>query len=320
MKRKILVTGSSGMIGTAFCEELFERNIYFVAIDKERNRWNESINAGMVIKDLTKKFGDTDIRTEIHFDTIVHLAANARVYDLVETPDMARDNILMTYNMLEFARQNGIKRFVFASSREVYGNTAEIIRKEGEVDLRECESPYTASKMASEALIYAYANCYGIDFIVIRFSNVYGRYDYNDRVIPLFVARTLKGLPLNVYGKAKVMDFTYIDDAVDGLWRAVDRFESAKGQAYNIAIGEGIFIDELARLIISSVCSSGSKVKIGKSRTGEIFRFVADINKAKIMFGYEPKYSIEEGIIETIEWYRPRLEEYLSCLKNRLLD
>lgn len=319
MKRKILVTGSSGMIGTAFCEELRGRKIQFLGIDKVRNRWNSHIDAVTALKDLTyvkhlQNFGAAG------YDTIVHLAANARVYDLVETPDMARDNILMTYNMLEFARQNGVKRFVFASSREVYGNTMEIIHKEGKVDLRECESPYTASKMAGEALIYAYAKCYGIDFIVIRFSNVYGRYDYNDRVVPLFVAKALRGESLDVYGKAKVMDFTYIDDAVEGLWQAVDRFESAKGQAYNIASGEGCFIEELARMTVSSVCSSGSKVKIGESRTGEIFRFVADINKAKIMLGYEPKYSIEEGIIETIEWYRPRLEEYLSCLKNQSSD
>jgi len=317
MKRRILVTGSSGMIGTAFCEELQEKQISFLGIDKKRNRWNPHIDANTTLKDLTEElqnFGVAD------YDTIVHLAANARVYDLVESPDMARDNILMTYNMLEFARQNCVKRFVFASSREVYGNTVEIIRKEEEVDLRGCESPYTASKMASEALIYAYTRCYGIDFIVIRFSNVYGRYDYNDRVVPLFIAGVLRGKPLNVYGQTKVLDFTYIDDAVDGLWQAVDRFESAKGQAYNIASGEGTFIEELAGMIISSICSSVSKIKIGKSRTGEIFRFVADINKAKIMLGYEPKYSIEEGIIETIEWYRSRVEEYLSCLKNQLSD
>lgn len=319
MKRNILVTGSSGMIGTAFCEELQGKQISFLGIDKKRNRWNPHIDANTALKDLTEaeplqNFGVAD------YDTIVHLAANARVYDLVENPDMARNNILMTYNMLEFARQNGVKRFVFASSREVYGNTEEIIHKEEEIDLRGCESPYTASKMASEALIYAYAKCYDIDFIVIRFSNVYGCYDYKDRVVPLFVAKALKGLSLDVYGKAKVLDFVYIDDAVDGLWRAVDRFESAKGQIYNIASGEGTFIEELARMIISSVCSSDSKIKIGESYIGEIFRFVADINKAKIMLGYEPKYSIEEGIIETIEWYRPRLEEYLSCLKNQSSD
>jgi len=316
MKNKIIVTGSSGMIGTALCEKLQENGILFLGVDKVENRWNRHIETLTMRKDLTKEFL-YPTPTHSDYDMVIHLAANARVFDLVKDPNMARDNILMTYNMLEFTRQSGAKKFILASSREVYGNAkGKLFYKEDEVNLDLCESPYTASKISSEALVQAYCRCYGINFIIIRFSNVYGRYDYNDRVVPLFIARALKNVPLTVFGGNKILDFTYIDDAVDGLYQAVSQFGKAKNRVYNLAGGEGYSIADVATKIIK-ILSSSSEVTFKRSRIGEVEEFVANIDRARFMFNYDPKHGIDQGLVKTIEWYKPRLEEYIECLRNK---
>lgn len=314
MKNRIIVTGSSGMIGTALCEKLLEMGVLFLGVDKVENRWNRHIETLTMRKDLTEKLS---YPTHSDYDMIIHLAANARVFDLVKDPDMARDNILMTYNMLEFARESGAKKFILASSREVYGNASgKLFYKEDEVNLDLCESPYTASKISSEALVQAYCRCYGINFIIIRFSNVYGRYDYNDRVVPLFIARALKDLPLTVFGGNKILDFTYIDDAINGLYQVISQFGKAKNRVYNLAGGEGYSITEVATKI-KTMLASNSEITFKKSRIGEVEEFIANIDRARFMFNYDPKYNIDQGLTETIAWYRPRLGEYLDCLRDK---
>jgi UDP-glucose 4-epimerase len=169
---------------------------------------------------------------------------------------------------------------MFASSREVYGNTREPVHAEDDVHVSMCESPYTASKLGGEALVHAYAQCYGIDFIIMRFSNVYGMYDDSDRVIPLFIRSTKAGRDLVIYGKDKMLDFTYIDDAVDGVVKCIGKFDAAKNDVYNLAFGEGVAITRVAELIRSRT-GSKSRIKTGEKRTGEVVRFVADITKAR---------------------------------------
>ena len=122
--------------------------------------------------------------------------------------------------MLEFCRHNDLP-LIFSSSREVYGDIHHYITEETQADFSFTESPYSASKISGEALIYSYARCYGVRYLVFRFSNVYGRYDADiermERVIPLFIRRISRGQPVRVFGKDKVLDFTYIDDCVDGI-------------------------------------------------------------------------------------------------------
>ena len=176
------------MVGTAFCEKLLEHKINFLGIDKRANQWNKKMDNYTLIRDLTKEL---DKSVPADYEMIVDLAGNASVFDLIKKPSLARDNFLMTYNVLEFARQNNIHKLIFVSSREVYGNSEKVLLKEKDVDLELCGSPYAAVKIASEALIHAYANCYDIDFIILRFSNIYGRYAFGSRVIPSFIAKVL---------------------------------------------------------------------------------------------------------------------------------
>ena len=296
---KILVSGSSGTIGTHLCDVLLKRGDTVAGFDKVPNKWLPTVQAVTVVGDLKNEADFAGLPTDA--DVFVHLGANARVYELVEHPDRARDNFLSLFNALEFCRKNNIKRFMFASSREGYGNVHAEVYTEDMVRVENCESPYTASKVGGEALVHAYTKCYGIDHVIFRFSNVYGMYDDSVRVVPLFIRNARKGERLSVYGQ-KCLDFTHIDDAVQGIVKAIDAFETAKNDTYNIAYGEGNTIVRLAELI-NEHFKSDAGVDVGQMRTGEISRYVADISKAKAKLGYAPNVPFGEGVKRAIEWY-----------------
>jgi UDP-glucose 4-epimerase len=149
---KILVTGSSGTIGTHLCERLLKDGHEIVGADWKPNKWSEEVDAITINVDLRDRSCILSTLPK-DIDFVVHLAANARVYDLVIDPFLARDNFETLFNTLEYARKNGITRFMFASSREVYGNTDRIIYSADEALTKNCESPYTASKIGGEALL-----------------------------------------------------------------------------------------------------------------------------------------------------------------------
>jgi len=299
--KKILVTGSSGTIGTRLCEKLLEEGYEVVGVDWKPNKWNNKINKLTVIGDLRDK--KTLEKLPKDMDLVIHLAANARVYNLVVDPLLARDNFETLFNVLEFARVNNIKKFMFSSSREVYGNSSKIIHLEDEAYVKNCESPYTASKIAGEALVHSYQQCYGIDFIIFRFSNVYGMYDGSDRIVPLFIGLCNKGKDLTVFGKEKLLDFTYIDDTIEGIILSIRKFESNKNNVFNIAYGQGTSILELAQLV-KVFLKSNVKINIKENRTGEVVKFIADISKAKEMLGYDPKVTIIDGVNKSIDWFK----------------
>lgn len=303
----VLVTGSSGTIGTRLCELLLERGHAVTGIDWLENKWQKKINALTLRCDLRDEKATHALELPKDVDAIIHLAANARVYELVEHPDRARDNFLTLFNALELARRRGIKRFMFASSRESYGNIPAQKYTEDLVRVENCESPYTASKVGGEALVEAYHRCYGIDHITFRFSNVYGMYDDSVRVVPLFIRLAGKNETITVFGKDKCLDFTYIDDCVNGIIKALENFETAKNSTYNLAFGEGTTILHLAERT-KELMGSTSSITLGEPRIGEVVRYVADISKARNAFGYDPKISFAEGIEKAMGWYREALQ------------
>jgi nucleoside-diphosphate-sugar epimerase len=298
----ILVTGSNGMVGTRLCQKLSEKNYNIFGADRKENLWNvnqdksRTINLDLRDKSKVLELLPTDI------DLIIHLAGHARVHNSVIDPSIALDNFIVTYNIMEFARLNRIKNLMFSSSREVYGNSAEPMHTEDDVSIESCESPYTASKLASEALIWSYHRCYGLDFIIFRLSNVYGMYDNSDRVIPQFVRNAAKGEDLIIFGKDKCMDFTYIDDTVQGIIKGIERFDNAKDSVFNIATGKAVSISYVAELIKSNL-NSNSEIIFKENKTGEVVKYIANISKAKSVLNYEPMTGIEKGISKTITWY-----------------
>ncbi|MSR86788.1 NAD-dependent epimerase/dehydratase family protein [Candidatus Peribacteria bacterium] len=298
---KILVTGSSGTIGTRLCETLLQRSYDVMGVDWTKNKWQPAVNSITTLVDLRDEGATQNINAD-GVDVIVHLAANARVYDLVGDPARARDNIITTFNVLEFARKKGIRKVLFASSRECYGNLPARKFKESLARIENCESPYTASKIAGEALVESYTRCYGIDHIIFRFSNVYGMYDDSDRIVPLFIRKMRATEPVMIFGEDKCLDFTYIDDTVEGIIAAILKFDTVKNQTFNLAYGEGTALLALAKSL-KRLLKSKSEVTLGASRTGEVVRYVADITKAKEALGYDPKVGFRDGIQKSVEWY-----------------
>lgn len=296
--KNVLITGSSGMIGTRLFEKMVVAGYSVTGLDKKNNIWHKEIDKCTIKHDLRFKI----VKKITKPDIIIHLAANARVHDLVVSPDLALENILSTFNILEYARLNNVKKIIFSSSREVYGNTKKIIHSEDDVKIKDCLSPYTSSKLSAESLIYSYNNCYNLDYVILRFSNVYGMYDNSDRLMPLFIKNCMRNKDITVFGGNKVLDFTYIDDTVDGVMKVVKNFNKSKGQVFNIASGHGIKILDVANMIRNAV-GSKNNVVIKENRSGEVIKFVADVSKSKKFFGYQSKVDIESGLLKTIDWY-----------------
>lgn len=308
----ILVTGSSGTVGTAVVESLLDEGYDVTGVDMKDNQWSERVSKRTVVLNLSERSEFSRLPDSV--DLVVHLAANARVHLLVENPDLAKENFDTTFNILEYARDVGAN-FVFSSSREVYGNTGKVVYNENDTYVDQCESPYTASKIGGEALVKSYGNCYNMDTSIVRFSNVYGRYDDSNRVIPLFIAQASRGEDLTVFGDDKVLDFTYIDDCVDGVTRVVNQFNKSAGTTFNIASGQGTSLVELAKIIVDKV-GSDVDVTVDENRTGEVSRYVAEISKGKKILGYEPSYSLDEGMERTVEWYLDREDIFDDILSE----
>jgi len=306
----VLITGSSGTVGTALAESLLDDGYEVTGVDSVENRWSERVNERTIVTDLRDSSALASLPDSV--DLVVHFAANARVHKLVEDPSLAKENFDTTYNVLEYTRDIGAD-IVFSSSREVYGNNGKIIYDETDTYVDECESPYTASKIGGEALVKSYGKCYGMDTSILRFSNVYGKYDVSDRVVPLFIAQAEAGEDLTVFGEDKILDFTYLDDCVNGVRRVVENFQKVSGTTFNIASGEGSSLLELAEVIVEKTDSDVS-VHTEPNRTGEVGRYVADISKAQKLLGYNPKYSFEEGIERTVDWYLSNPEMLESVL------
>jgi len=306
---RILITGSSGQIGTNLGLYLQERGHYVFGIDKRPNSWTNEIET--LLQDLSTPYrnfengiGHAEYPTNL--DLVVHFAAHAKVHELVQQPDRALENITMTFNVLEFCRHNNLP-IIFSSSREVYGDIHRYITEETYADFAFTESPYSASKIAAEALIYSYAQCYGLRYLVFRFSNVYGRYD-NDiermlRVIPHFIRQISRRAPITVYGEKKVLDFTYIDDCIDGVFRGIELLVNGKeaNHTINLAHGSGNSLVNMAGFI-GDALGIKPDMTIEPSLVGEVTHYIANIGKARALLGYEPTTSLPEGIKKGVAW------------------
>ncbi len=305
----VLITGSSGQIGTNLALRLLAEGHQVFGVDKRVNTWTDEFP--YVLQDLSAPYrdfvGGIGSVPYPQPDVVVHLAANAKVHELVEYPHRALENITLTYNVLEYCRAQQLP-LIFSSSREVYGDIHRYLTEETQADFVYTESPYSASKISGEALIYSYARCYGLPYLVFRFSNVYGRYDNDlqrmERVIPLFIDRMRRGLPVTVYGREKTLDFTYVDDCVDGIVRGIERLVAGTvcNQTFNLAYGEGNTLVHMAELIASALEVEGNIHVEPSKRPGEVSHYVANIGRARQLLGYTPQVSLAEGLRRAVRW------------------
>jgi UDP-glucose 4-epimerase len=309
---RVLLTGSSGQIGTNLALRLQQDGHFVYGVDKRSNTWTDGFDT--LHQDLAGHYpafrGGIGSVEYPEVDLVVHLAAHAKVHQLVRQPHRALENAIMTFNVLEYVRQLELP-LVFSSTREVYGDVHRFDEYgEASADFAYTESPYSASKITSEAFIYSYARCYGLRYLVFRFSNVYGRYDNDlqrmERVLPLFIHQIGRGEPITVYGgNDKVLDFTYIDDCIDGVARGVERLADGRvaNETINLAFGQGNTLVRAAELIATEL---GVEPQIAQAPAllGEVSRYVADIRKARELLGWEPKIPLDEGIPRAVAWFR----------------
>ena len=306
---RVLITGSSGQIGTNLGQRLQREGHFVFGVDIRQNTWTDEIDT--LLQDLSTPYrnfsggiGQADYPQDL--DVVVHLAAHAKVHELVQHPDRAVENVTMTFNVLEFCRHNRIP-IIFSSSREVYGDIHRYITEESHADFAFTESPYSASKIAGEAFVYSYAQCYDLPYLVFRFSNVYGRYDNDlermERVIPLFIRKIRNGEPITVYGEKKTLDFTYIDDCVDGICKGIDLLVSKRDRDHtiNLAYGQGSTLVTMAEYI-GECLGTKPNMTIKPSRVGEVTHYVANVGKARALLNYNPQTSLREGINHSIAW------------------
>lgn len=306
---RVVVTGGAGFIGSHLVEKLLVLGAQVTVIDNllHGNKLehlgeqpNLSLNEGDVRDTgvVSGAFKDKDL--------VFHLAAVVGVEETQMTPLEVLDvEIQGTLNVLNLAVSNGIKRVVFASSSEVYGDSAEPMKEEGPFSPK---STYAVTKLVGEEYCRAFYQKYGLDYTCLRYFNVYGPRQDARFVISRFMTSILSHEPIQIYGDGKqTRDFTYIDDAVNMSLLAGIKTET-RGEMVNIGTGRAVSINELAELVAKSMKSTTSPKPSytdydDKRPLGiEVFCRMADTAKARRLLQYEPETSLASGIKKYINW------------------
>lgn len=310
-----LVTGGAGFIGSNLCEAILKLGYRVRCLDDLSTGKQSNIDLFISNPNYTFIKGDIkDINTCIKacesVDFVLHQAAWGSVPRSIEMPLFyCENNITGTLNMLEAARQNGVKKFVYASSSSVYGDEPNLPKKEGiEGNLL---SPYAVSKRADEEWAKQYTMHYGLDTYGLRYFNVFGRrQDPNGAyaaVIPKFIKQLMHGEVPTINGDGRQSrDFTYIENVIEANLKACLAPSSAAGEAYNIAYGGREYLIDIYYELTAAL-DVYIKPHFGPERAGDIKHSNADISKAKKMLGYDPEWSFERGINAAIKWYKENL-------------
>jgi nucleoside-diphosphate-sugar epimerase len=286
---KILVTGGAGFIGRHLVEQLVRSNTSHVVVLDNLHRACIPARFASGVEFREADIRDrTAVENAMHgCEVVFHLAAQSNVMGAVADADYAfSSNVAGTYHVLQAALKAGVKRLVFTSSREVYGDPKHIpVRKTSPLHPK---NAYGTSKAAGEAYCGLAAQ-EGLDTVILRLANVYGPGD-RDRVIPLFADAAAASEPLTVFGEEKILDFIWIGTVVDALVKA-GLGRSIRGPV-NVGSGKGVTIAELARRIVQ-LSNSSSPVRILPEREQEVGRFVADITRGRRLLGLnEPEDSL----------------------------
>jgi UDP-N-acetylglucosamine 4-epimerase len=310
-----LVTGGAGFIGSNLCEALLDMGYQVRCMDNFSTGKRENIEGFLHNKNFT--LIEDDIRNLEAclaacegVDYVLHQAAWGSVPRSIEMPLLYEEiNIKGTLNMMEAARQQGVKKFVYASSSSVYGDHPVLPKKEGQEG--ELLSPYALTKMVDEEYGRLYKELYGLDTYGLRYFNVFGRRQDPDgayaAVIPKFIKQLLNDEQPTINGDGKQSrDFTYIENVIEANLKACLAPSEAAGQAFNIAYGGREYLIDIYHELCKALGKDIEPI-FGPDRPGDIKHSNADIGKARELLGYEPEWSFERGIKAAIEWYRENL-------------
>ncbi|THE09164.1 SDR family oxidoreductase [Bacillus timonensis] len=312
---RFLITGSAGFIGSNLVEAILNlgyqvRGVDNLSTGKKENieEFSDNKNYEFIEGDIRDL--DTCLKACEGIDYVLNQAAWGSVPRSIEMPLLYEEiNIKGTLNMMEAARQNGVKKFVYASSSSVYGDEPNLPKKEG----REGNvlSPYALTKKVNEEYGKLYSKLYGLDTYGLRYFNVFGRRQNPDgayaAVIPKFIKQLLNDEQPIINGDGKQSrDFTYIENVIEANLKACKAPSEAAGNAFNIAYGGREYLIDIYTQLLNALGKDIQPI-FGPERKGDIKHSNADISKSKVLLGYEAEWSFEQGIKAAIEWYKNHL-------------
>lgn len=314
-KSIFLVTGGAGFIGSNLCEAILNLGYSVRCLDDLSTGRQENVDIFLDNPNYTFIKGDIkDLDTCMAacegVDYVLNQAAWGSVPRSIEMPLFyCANNISGTLNMLEAARQNRVKKFVYASSSSVYGDEAGLPKKEGKEG--NLLSPYAVSKRADEEWAKQYTKHYGLDTYGLRYFNVFGRrQDPNGAyaaVIPKFIRQLLHGEIPTINGDGKQSrDFTYIENVIEANLKACLASHEVAGEVFNIAYGGREYLIDIYYELTKAL-GLNVEPQFGPERAGDIRSSNADITKAKELLGYNPDWSFDKGLNAAIEWYKNNL-------------
>lgn len=314
--KHILITGGAGFIGSNLIRSLLQTGNYRITcIDNfddfyPRSQKEANILAFKGNPNFTLIEGDirneADLQTAGKTDIIIHLAAKAGVRPSVKNPVLYQDvNIGGTQVLLEFARKQGIKQFIFASSSSVYGVNENIPWQEEEKLLP--ISPYASTKLSAEMLGHVYSHLYGMRFIALRFFTVYGPGQRPDLAIHKFFKAILNGQPIPVYGDgSSSRDYTFVGDIIQGIIAAIS-YDHSSFEIINIGNHNTVTLNGLIEEI-EKICGTKAVIDRQPPQPGDLPATYADIRKARGLLGYNPSTTLNRGLRRFYEWFK----EYYS--------
>jgi UDP-glucuronate 4-epimerase len=314
--QNVLITGGAGFIGSHLVDRLLPTDVQKITVvDDFNDFYKPSIKRANIdehLKDRRYNLVEVDIRDRAaleqvfeknNFDCIVHLAARAGVRPSLSEPQLyAETNINGTLNLLELARRQKIKQFVFGSSSSVYGINAKVPFSEDD-PIRQPISPYAATKGAGELLCHTYSHLYGLRCVCLRFFTVYGPRQRPDLAIHKFASLISQGKPIPVFGDGTTRrDYTYVDDIIDGVVAAM-HYNKSDFEVINLGESRTVELRELISLLEKELDMHATIDRL-PPQPGDVPQTFADISKARRLLGYDPKTQIEDGLRRFIEWFQ----------------
>ncbi len=306
-----LVTGGAGFIGSNLCEAILKMGYKVRCLDDLSTGKKENID--LFTDDPNYTFIKGDVKNlEVCMnvcegvDYVLHQAAWGSVPRSIEMPLFyERNNIMGTLNMMEAARQKGVKKFVYASSSSVYGDHPVLPKKEGQEG--NLLSPYALTKRCAEEYAKLYTRLYGLDTYGMRYFNVFGRRQDPDgayaAVIPKFIKLLMNDETPTINGDGRQSrDFTYVENVIEANLKACLAPHEAAGNAFNIAYGGREYLIDIYHSLTRAL-GKDIEPNFGPDRAGDIKHSNADISKAREMLGYDPDYDFDSGLKLAIDWY-----------------
>lgn len=306
-----LVTGGAGFIGSNLCEAILKMGYKVRCLDDLSTGKQANVDILLDNPNYTFIRGDIkDLDTCMAacegVDYVLNQAAWGSVPRSIEMPLFyEKNNIMGTLNMMEAARQQGVKKFVYASSSSVYGDHPVLPKKEGQEG--NLLSPYALTKRVDEEFAKLYTRLYGLDTYGLRYFNVFGRRQDPDgayaAVIPKFIKMLMNGETPTINGDGmQSRDFTYIENVIEANLKACLAPHEAAGNAFNIAYGGREYLIDIYHSLTRAL-GKDIEPNFGPDRAGDIKHSNADISKAREMLGYDPDYDFDSGLKLAIDWY-----------------